>query len=401
LAPCTEGDCLTAGSVSVCIKPCDPNDPTTCNGVGQSCVDLGDGTTPANYCLGGCVMDMDCGANHHCDTSQSTSGQCVLNENCTNTMDDDGDTLVDCEDGDCATDATCSGPIMNACTNAIDISTPGTVMGSTATGGSNTFAQVCPGLFGDVTVGSGMNEKVYKFTAPKDGVVSLKASGATAMDNFDWYVRTTCDDPSSNLGCLSPLGATDSPVRLEVKQGDTLFVFIDANTMDANFSLTTAFQEQKCGDSVVVGTEQCDDGNMNDTDACTNACVLNQTGACMGATNVLVGTTMGDTTNGTNGFVSSCGGSGHEVLYKYTPLVTGMATIKVTSDADLGVSARTSCTGAAMSPNELGCSDTAFGAMGIETITVSTTIATPITIFVDTYATDDPGGPFTLQITQM
>lgn len=29
-----------------------------------------------------------------------------------------------------------------------------------------------------------------------------------------------------------------------------------------------------CGDMLVVGREQCDDGNLNDNDGCTNECQL-------------------------------------------------------------------------------------------------------------------------------
>ncbi|HIE72357.1 MAG TPA: DUF4215 domain-containing protein, partial [Planctomycetes bacterium] len=33
-----------------------------------------------------------------------------------------------------------------------------------------------------------------------------------------------------------------------------------------------------CGDGIVAGDEQCDDGNINDRDGCTNACELARCG---------------------------------------------------------------------------------------------------------------------------
>jgi cysteine-rich repeat protein len=41
------------------------------------------------------------------------------------------------------------------------------------------------------------------------------------------------------------------------------------NSMTLNVSFANP-----CGDSIVTGTEECDDGNTNDTDGCTWGCTV-------------------------------------------------------------------------------------------------------------------------------
>ena len=48
--------------------------------------------------------------------------------------------------------------------------------------------------------------------------------------------------------------------------------------MSDHDACTNACQEAACGDAVIVGVEQCDDGNRIDNDNCTNACEVARCG---------------------------------------------------------------------------------------------------------------------------
>lgn len=50
-----------------------------------------------------------------------------------------------------------------------------------------------------------------------------------------------------------------------------------------------------CGDGVVEGDEECDDGNTNDVDACTNDCKLSRTAASTSAATRSVGVASAET----------------------------------------------------------------------------------------------------------
>ncbi|XXX77061.1 DUF4215 domain-containing protein [Sorangium sp. So ce134] len=388
LLPCEAGsECLPQGSYSLCLKSCEAAD--DCGGAGQSCVDVdGQGW---QMCVGGCDADAQCqGA---CDED---FGFCVAaGEVCDNAEDDDGDSLQDCEERDCAAEEACSAGIAAACTGATDISEGGTFTGTTEDG-TNVFGAICSGL-STYPAGSGVKEKVFQFVAPAKGVVQFAAVSNDPEADFDWYVRTACDDAATLLGCLTAFSPGDPPVELAVDTGDTYVIYIEGlSEADAAYELEVAFVEQICGDEEIVGTEECDDGNDVDDDACTNECTVNTELLCASVATITEAETLGDTSEGTQGFSGSCGGSGGELVYRYTPTASGDVTITATPEgnADIVLYARTDC---ADQESELACADDPFEADFPESITVRVTAETPIDIFVDSY---DPSsvGPFTLTI---
>jgi hypothetical protein len=384
---CPSGEtCVDGGTTlgTICLIPCDPaGSGSECQSA-QSCLDMGDGT---GVCWAGCTAASDCPILGSCDAVPSGSGFCMCTDNtgcptlgncepggyctvpelCSNTTDDDADGLADCEDGqDCGADATCSAAISGACTGAVDVSAGGSFDGNTA-GGTNTFAQSCSSIFGNYVVGSGMNERVYMYTAAS--AVSLGMKVTTASGSVDWYVRTACDDPGTGLGCLTEMQASDAPVTWEMAAGDTVYIFVDAYGADAAFTLEIT--------TVDLGA------------LCTAATVI----AAVGDTN---GTNIG----GSQVFSGSCGGSGTEAIYMFTPAQNGNLVITQTPTGgtptlDGVLYARTTCGDGA---TELGCSDSLDPPYvgGPESITVAVTTGTPIYIFSDAYGAD--AGPFTLTL---
>ncbi len=391
LIECEAGsECLGADDgYSLCIKTCGA--PADCTGEGQTCFDLsGDGSLAV--CLGGCESDAQCE-----NACNDDAGLCVAEgEICDNAKDDDVDTLQDCEELDCASDTACVESIDAACGAALDVSEGGRFTGTTEDG-TNLFAAACSDLLGSYLVGSGNPEKIFQFVAPAQGVVLFSAT-ATKGD-FDWYVRTGCED-GTTLDCLFPASQGGEPMELLVEPGDTYYVFIDGKPGDggnagAEYALDVTFDVQVCGDSAVVGTEQCDDGNDADDDLCTGACEVNTAVVCANVAAVTGAAVEGDTTQGMRGFEGLCGGVGAELVYRYTPEVSGVATITVTPDevADIVLYARTSCEDEL---SELDCTDLRFGG-GEESIEVAVTAGEPIDIFVDSYTTS-ASGQFTLSI---
>ena len=369
-----------------CLTKCNPANTGECAG-GQLCYDLGDGVT--GICIGGCATAADCPVMGSCDpaggvqdANGNTSGSCLCTDNtgcptlgncepggycavpeiCNNQKDDDSDGLVDCEDADdCATDDTCAAAISAACSGAVDVSAGGSFDGNTV-GGTNTFAQTCSSLFGSYIAGAGMNERVYKYTAT--GAVSLGMK-VVSSDTLDWYVRTDCADDTTNLGCLSPMLASDPPVTWAMNAGETVYIFVDGQGGDAAFTL-----EITTVDLAAV---------------CATATVINA-----------VGDTNGNNTSGTAVFNGSCGGGGNESIYRYTPNQTGNLQITLTPGdpaMDMVLYARSDCADSnSQLPN--GCADVGF-AGDPETITVAVTNAVPIFIFADNYGNP---GPFTLNL---
>jgi cysteine-rich repeat protein len=58
----------------------------------------------------------------------------------------------------------------------------------------------------------------------------------------------------------------------------------DGNLMSGDGCSSTCVREARCGDGVVNGTEQCDDGNLMSGDGCSSTCVREQSSSCTVAT---------------------------------------------------------------------------------------------------------------------
>ncbi len=361
LAPCGPGAaCLKFSDASSgCFKECEAK--ADCTGTAQSCADVSpeqDGSV--EVCLGGCQLDNQCKI--ACNADNLTCA--AADEVCDNTMDDDldlGDTgFIDCEDADCFTDTTCEATVSGACTAAEDVSAGGTFSGNTSTG-TNAFATLCPGFFGDYLGGTGGNEKIFKFTATEVGTVTFDVTTSTGA--VDWYLRTTCELTSSSLGFCGD--QTSGAAGLPVNAGDTVFLFVDGFGGDAAYDLDVSFAALAP--------------------------------VCAGATTITLGDTNGNTSTGqaTAAMSSTCGGGGSEIVYTYTPAATGMLNLTLASATDQGLHVRTDCLDSA---TQIGCADSQFGGTN-ETLMVPVTSGTPITITVDAFSAGEEG-VFTLTLAQ-
>ncbi len=347
-------------------------------------------------CLGGCDEDSQCET--ACDNDNFV---CVGSaEVCNNGDDDDGDGLHDCAEADCATDTTCAAGIADACT-APTVLADGVEVHGTTSDGSDLFAGVCSSLFGAFVTGNG-HENVYSFTAPQKGVLTITATSVDA--DVGLYVRTDCADGTSQVDCVD--NATEpggiEATQLSLQSGDALTIFVDAydSTTEGDYTIVADFEPEVCGDGNIVGAEECDDNNTTPGDGCSATCKVEPAAFCASAAVGTVGLVPvnDDNSTGTAGFLGTCGGTGTELVYRYTPLLSGTVTITAAAGSpswDGVLYVRTDCADDSATA-QLACADSGFGGDD-ESVDVPVTGGTPIFIFVDSYVAAT-AGPFTLTV---
>jgi len=261
---------------------------------------------------------------------------------------------------------------------------------------------------------------VYKVTVANTGTlhVTLDSTADLAV-----YVRTTCADDTTELGCSDNVIGGQQEVLdvVGVTQGDVVYVFVDGSMSGAvgPFTLKIQSHAPMCGNNVVEMGEDCDppdgvmcgpnckflpeicnDGVDNDNNglidcedpACATdpACPLAT--VCAAAVPAAA-SNMGTTIGGTKDFVGSCtgGAASPEKLYSYTPAANGALDLTLQSATDLGLYVRSTCTNTS---TEVGCADTASAGQD-EKLSVIAQSGVPLTIFVDSF-NPSQAGPYTL-----
>jgi cysteine-rich repeat protein len=166
--------------------------------------------------------------------------------NCRDGVDDDGDGRTDCADPDCA--AACA----QSCEDVPELAGAG-VLGSLS-GQPDDF---------DLSCGSGGPELVYRYSAKRDGELSVRLS---TQAELRVGIRSGC-------GSGRQLACGDATVTVPVDAGVDLFLVVEGTGSDhqeATFALSIA----GCGDGVLDPGEQCDDGGQGSGDGCSEACTL-------------------------------------------------------------------------------------------------------------------------------
>jgi cysteine-rich repeat protein len=154
--------------------------------------------------------------------------------------------------------------------------------------------------------------------------------------------------------------------------------------------------ESKC-----TSKEQCTDGLDNDkdtkTDCADSDCALACAASCTPDSLVVIPADFlvvtGDTTGHANTINASCtamsgGASGPEIVYQATIATTGVLDLSLLSDADLGLSVRTTC---AQQGSEIGCTDEASGPQTVEQMKLPVSMNDTVFIAVQGHFAADAG----------
>jgi hypothetical protein len=176
----------------------------SCQSPGYECILVG---PMMGVCSPKCAMDNQCQDFCNPDTSLCDPVQ----EICGDSQDNDEDNVIDCEDLTCAQgcqptiDMTCAAPMAAQPTN----------MGDTA-GGTSVFSGCA---------GSGAPERVYTYTPPQNGTLTLVLSSAS---DLGLYVREDCDDKETTLECTNaaPAGGMEQ-IDIPVSAGVPVTIFVD------------------------------------------------------------------------------------------------------------------------------------------------------------------------------
>jgi cysteine-rich repeat protein len=293
-----------------------------------------------------------------CSTDESRT-ECAGGEiddpNTGKTVDDDGNIIDDSPDGGPST----TNPF--ACPGKATALIPGTevVLDGDTTGATDTAKGTS-----NCSTGGGGNDHVYKLPPTGSGRVDFTVKGEGAMNPVA-YIRTKCDDETSQVRCAPPLGPGGNLVFQQnmVANTDYFLVVDGASGSAGKYKVTAKLTTMPfCGDGKVTDGEACDDINKDDNDGCDPSCKKPNGnpasgGSCPGhPVDIWSGQTV--TATGSNGaagytnpfssaFDSCAANTVTDHVYQLTPHANGYVTISVASSLNHTVSVRkSSCTGA-------------------------------------------------------
>jgi hypothetical protein len=274
---CTCADCVDAAECGACVEDmmCTVEDACTC----LDCADDG-------FCTSNCTDDGFCDQFNEgcvctdCAAVPNCMGQV---EDCTNGQDDNGDTLVDCDDLlYCQNNAACA----EDCGNQADDNDNGLVDCEDVvycTGSQPCVEAACAtataiqvgATMGDTTNGTasidgscqipGAKEIVYTFTPASSGFVGVTLSSAA---DLGVHVRTACEDEMSQIACIDVgLAGDDEHGAFDATMGVPVTIIVDGfeAAESGPFTLTLALAaDGQCIDDMACSAQpgegcQCTD----------------------------------------------------------------------------------------------------------------------------------------------
>jgi hypothetical protein len=197
------------------------------------CVDVGL-PNGSGLCLDGCNAQANCSTPGYvcatfsamtklCSASCSADNQCqaycnpdsklcnAATETCGDTIDNDADEAIDCEDITCA--GGCQAQITAACAGAVVAQA---MNNGNTTGGSNIFSGC---------TGSGAPERIFTYTPMQSGTLTVTLNAAA---NLGVYVRTACADKATEIACVdSAPGGSVETFMMPVQSGVPLTIIVD------------------------------------------------------------------------------------------------------------------------------------------------------------------------------
>lgn len=318
-----------------------------------------------------------------------------------------------------ACDATCqieplpSPPTRTSCTTAEPLvlteSPPG-VFTSSVTGGNwnlpggGSMAFPCGATAG--------REAYFTVTPSIDGVVVAHTKGTYRIA---LGARPACP-PNTSTGfitCSDQTSADGERISFVVKKDTTYWIIVDspsAKVDPANFgrfTLDVTVKAESCGDGLVSGAEQCDDGNTTAGDGCSATCTIEPLASidqCPGHAVALAGVGAAvrsrvislSTAALVADYSGTCGGNGRDGVIAVTSDVAGTMRAQLTSAWPSVLYARNTCANGA---TELACkkADLTKPNVTLRDLSFQVQAGAPTYFFVDGLA--GGSGPATLSVT--
>lgn len=378
------GGC-TAGSTTDCIQNGAPDAVALCNGAAIVQTVSYEGTFTATGAVG-CAIGMSMGASIG-DLDYGTGTQSASL----------------CPDGvgpRYQTATTLTPGVANSCPAAPandDCSGALTAMCGTTMGNNSTT------LLGDqvepACSTSSNRDMWYDFVAPATANVTVNTEGSVQTDTILSVhgacggASIACDDDSGtgNLSALTFAATMGTSYKIRVAS-------FGATAAGGAFNVNIICAV--CGNGVLEGAEQCDDGNVLAGDGCSATCTLEPPANedCSGALMAGCGTTMGNNAGSVapDMVEASCQASSNkDVWYKFTAPTTGTVTVDTegSTQTDTVLSLYGSCGGL-----EIVCDDD--GGTGLlSRFTFSATMGTMYWIRLASFGAAPAGGAFRLNIT--
>jgi cysteine-rich repeat protein len=300
-----------------------------------------------------------------------------------------------------------------SCTNAealaLTESTPGVFTSNVVGGNWNTPATASMAFPCGATAG---HEAYFTATSPIDGVLVARTN---ASYRIALGARPACP-PSTSTGfitCSDQKSVDGERISFVVKKDTKYWIIVDSPGTALNsqnygrFELAVTVKGESCGDGLVSGAEECDDGNAVSGDGCGAACTIEPlagTDQCPGYLVALsgVGTAVRSkvvslsTTALTAAYAGTCGGNGRDGVIAVSSDVAGTMRAQLATSWPSVLYARKTCADGA---SELGCkkADLTKPNETLRDLSFAVQPGVPVFLFVD--GLSGGSGPATLSLT--
>ena len=290
-------------------------DGTNCIDYGNNCVVI-DAVAGETYYL---VVDGYAGAESSYDIELSCPS---TDEICDNGIDDDADSLVDCDDDSCAGSLDC----IDVCVEQFVLNCGNTHSYST----ENFFTSDAIDSYSCSTWDESGPEVGYYFQAPVDQAnevtVSLNYNFGTV--DLDVFVLSDEGIPCANNSCVE-FGAVSA--NFETLPGNDYWIVVDGYQGDSGAYDVTVSCNPVGGENCTNGIDDdadgdvdCDDTECEESPLCASECTSVQTVACGVPVSGDTSAASGGATNEINGYPCSVGNfTGPEMAYEWIANVSG------------------------------------------------------------------------------
>jgi|GEM_PF-1954965 len=116
------------------------------------------------------------------------------------------------------------------------------------------------------------NNTVYAVKSDVAGAV--KAELTTGYAKASLHVRTDCASTTYQTGCTSLVEPAKGKLDFPVTANQWFYVIVDSDGDGGPYTLDVSVTPGACGNHLLDGNEQCDDGNAASGDGCSPTCTL-------------------------------------------------------------------------------------------------------------------------------